>query len=220
MALVMFDLDGTLLDTAGEIAESTNRTLRDYGKPAVTGAQVRDWIGHGTGWLMRQAWTDVAGEPDAAQWPTIMATFIEHYFDCAGTDSQPYPDVMATLAELKRLGIARAVVTNKESRFTARILERHGMADLFDAVISGDTYPVKKPDPTVLYNCMRDLGVAAEQCLFVGDSSIDIATAKAAGVACWAVPYGYNMGAPIDSANPDRIVPTIKDVPNYFRGRA
>lgn len=220
MALVMFDLDGTLLDTAGEIAESTNRTLRDYQKPQVSAQQVRDWIGHGTGWLMRRAWTEVAGEPDAGQWPAVMSTFIQHYFECAGTDSKPYPDVLTTLAELKRLGIKRAIVTNKESRFTARILERHGLTAEFDLVISGDTYPVKKPDPTVIYNCMNDLGQSSADSLFVGDSSIDIATAKAAGVMCWAVPYGYNMGEPIASASPDRIVPTIKDVPNYFKGLA
>lgn len=220
MALVMFDLDGTLLDTAGEIAESTNRTLRDYQKPKVSAQQVRDWIGHGTGWLMRRAWTEVAGEPDAGQWPAVMSTFIRHYFECAGTDSKPYPDVLTTLAELKRLGIKRAIVTNKESRFTARILERHGLTAEFDLVISGDTYPVKKPDPTVIYNCMNDLGQSSAESLFVGDSSIDIATAKAAGVMCWAVPYGYNMGEPIASASPDRIVPTIRDVPNYFKGLA
>ena len=149
-----------------------------------------------------------------------MSTFIAHYYDCAGTDSQPYPDVLTTLAELKRLGVKRAIVTNKESRFTTRILERHGLADLFDAVISGDTYPVKKPDPTVIYNCIHDLGESSAESLFVGDSSIDIATAKAAGVTCWAVPYGYNMGQPIEKSAPDRIVPTIKDVPNYFKGLA
>jgi phosphoglycolate phosphatase len=220
MALVMFDLDGTLLDTAGEIAESTNRTLRDYGQSTVSAQQVRDWIGHGTGWLMRRAWTEVAGDPNSTDWPAVMATFVRHYFDCAGTDSQPYPDVLSTLDELKRLGIQRAIVTNKESRFTGRILERHGLTELFDAVISGDTYPVKKPDPTVIYNCMHDLGVAASECLFVGDSSIDVATAKAAGVMCWAVPYGYNMGEPIENAQPDRLVATIKDVPQYFKGLA
>ena len=220
MALVMFDLDGTLLDTAGEIAESTNRTLRDYGQSTVSAQQVRDWIGHGTGWLMRRAWTEVAGDPNSTDWPAVMATFVRHYFDCAGTDSQPYPDVLSTLDELKRLGIQRAIVTNKESRFTGRILERHGLTELFDAVISGDTYPVKKPDPTVIYNCMHDLGVTASECLFVGDSSIDVATAKAAGVMCWAVPYGYNMGEPIENAQPDRLVATIKDVPQYFKGLA
>ena len=218
MALVMFDLDGTLFDTAAEIAESANRTLVDYRLPTVSEQQVRDWIGHGTGWMMTQAWTAVAGAPEASIWPQVMNTFIGHYVECAGTLSRPYPDVMETLLELKHLGVKRAIVTNKETRFTQRILEKHAVQDAFDQVISGDTYPVKKPDPAVIYNCMRTFGVAAGECLFVGDSRIDVAPAKAAGVMCWAVPYGYNMGEPIESAGPDRIVPTIKDVPLYFKG--
>ncbi|MEN9772746.1 MAG: hypothetical protein RJA58_1389, partial [Pseudomonadota bacterium] len=104
MALVMFDLDGTLLDTAGEIADATNRTLVEFGHPQVSQDQVRDWIGHGTGWLMRQAWTHVAGAPNEADWSGIMDRFIVHYYDCAGTNSQAYPMVNETLAALKELG--------------------------------------------------------------------------------------------------------------------
>lgn len=218
MALVMFDLDGTLLDTVGEIADATNRTLADCQLPAVSTDQVRDWIGHGTGWLMRAAWTSVAGDPDADQWARVMKRFVGHYFDCAGSDSRPYPGVRNALAELQRLGIKRAVVTNKETRFTERILERHGLTECFDLVISGDTYPVKKPDPTVIYNCLAAFGMHAGEALFVGDSSIDVATAKAAGVVCWAVPYGYNMGEPIQAAEPDRIIATCEDVPSFFKG--
>jgi phosphoglycolate phosphatase len=218
MALVMFDLDGTLLDTASEIADATNRTLRDYRLPLVSEVQVRDWIGHGTGWLMRTAWTSVAGEPSSNEWDQVMTCFIGHYFDCAGSSSRPYSGVVPALAELQRLGIKRAVVTNKESRFTQRILERHGMAGSFDIVISGDTYPVKKPDPAVIYNCLSALGMHAGESLFVGDSSIDVATAKAAGVICWAVPYGYNMGESIESAHPDRIISTLEAVPSFFKG--
>lgn len=218
MALVMFDLDGTLLDTAAEIADAVNRTLAEFGRPPVSGEQVRNWIGHGTGWLMRQAWTSSAGQPNEEEWHRVMTRFIEHYFDCAGTSSTPYPYVLETLAELKSLGVMRAIVTNKEQRFTARILAKHGMADTFDLVICGDTLDVKKPDPAVLAHCMHSLGQAAGECLFVGDSEIDVATAKAAGVICWAVPYGYNMGNPIDQALPDRVVPNVQDVPNFFKG--
>jgi phosphoglycolate phosphatase len=149
-----------------------------------------------------------------------MEVFIHHYFECAGSDSKPYPDVLESLAHLQELGVKQAIITNKERRFTERILERHGLASNFDLVISGDTYAVKKPDPTVIYNCLNALNVTLGEALFVGDSSIDIATAKAAGVLCWAVPYGYNMGQPIENAAPDRIVPTIKEVPLFFKGLA
>lgn len=218
MALVMFDLDGTLFDTAGEITESANRTLRQYDLPMVTQDQVRDWIGHGTGWMMAQAWTSVAGAPNEAHWPEVMKAFIGHYYDCAGTNSPPYPDVLETLERLRVLGVKRAIVTNKESRFTDRLLQAHGLSDQFDHVVNGDTYPVKKPDPQVLYNCMNALGVVGTESLFVGDSWIDVQTAHAARVMVWAVPYGYNMGKPIASAEPDRVVPTIREVPLYFKG--
>ncbi len=218
MALVMFDLDGTLFDTAAEIADSTNRTLRDYGLAQVSQSQVRDWIGYGTAWLMAQAWRSVAGAPDETRWPEVMKKFIGHYFDCAGTNSKPYPDVLESLEELKRIGVKRAIVTNKESRFTDRLLQAHGLTDAFDMVVSGDSYAVKKPDPAVIYNCMNALGVVGPESLFVGDSFIDVQTARAARVMCWAVPYGYNMGQPIEEAQPDRIVSTIKEVPVYFKG--
>jgi phosphoglycolate phosphatase len=218
MALVMFDLDGTLFDTAAEIAESANRTLRDYGLPEVAVSQVRDWIGYGTGWMMTQAWTSVAGAPDEKRWPQVMEKFIAHYFDCAGTNSTPYPDVLESLETLRVFGVKCAIVTNKESRFTDRLLQAHGLLQAFDKVVSGDTYPVKKPDPAVIYNCMHALGMVGTESLFVGDSFIDIQTARAANVMCWAVPYGYNMGRPIEDAGPDRIVSTIKEVPVYFKG--
>jgi len=218
MALVMFDLDGTLLDTAGEIGDSVNRTLKEFGHSPVSDDDVRRWIGHGTGWLMQQAWAAAAGDSNENDWAYVMSRFIEHYYDCAGTSSHAYPYVLETLAALKALGVKRAVVTNKESRFTDRILIKHQLADHFDMVICGDTLPVKKPNPAVIFHCMNHLGQAAGECLFVGDSEIDVATAKAAGVTCWAVPYGYNMGRPIESAAPDLVVPNVKDVPNYFKG--
>ena len=84
-------------------------------------------------------------------------------------------------------------------------------------VVCGDTLSVKKPNPAVIQHCLDTLGVAQGEALFVGDSSIDMATAKAAGVLCWAVPYGYNLGRPIEETLPDRIVPDIREVPNFFR---
>jgi phosphoglycolate phosphatase len=124
--------------------------------------------------------------------------------------------VRETLAELQRTGIARAILTNKESRFTERVLQAHGLAECFDLVVSGDSLPTKKPDPSGLFHCIDSLGAAVGSCLFVGDSEIDVATAKAAGVVCWAVPYGYNHGQPIALANPDRLVDDIRPVPQYF----
>jgi phosphoglycolate phosphatase len=212
----MYDLDGTLLDTASEIAEATNLTLKEFNLQPVSQQQVRDWIGHGTGWLMKRAWEEQNGS-DKANWDEVMARFIHHYEATAGTTSVPFPFVLETLRKARDYGLKQAVVTNKETRFTNRILEKHGLTNLLDLVVCGDTLSVKKPNPAVIQHCLDTLGVAQGEALFVGDSSIDMATAKAAGVLCWAVPYGYNLGRPIADAMPDRIVPDIREVPNFFR---
>lgn len=216
MAVVMYDLDGTLLDTAGEIAQAVNLTLAEFGHEAVTEAQVRDWIGHGTGWLMKTAWQNTQGPLDAP-WDKVMARFVIHYDATAGTRSHVFPHVLDTLKRAREVGVKQAIVTNKESRFTERVLERHGLRDAFDIVICGDSLPVKKPDPAVIAHCLVQLGASAGEALFIGDSAIDVSTARAAGVVCWAVPYGYNLGRPIEDAMPDRVVPDIREVPGFFR---
>ena len=216
MAVVMYDLDGTLLDTAGEITLAVNQTLAEFGHETVTEEQVRDWIGNGTGWLMKTAWQQTQGPMDAP-WDKVMERFIFHYEATAGTQSNAFPHVLDTLRRAREYGVKQALVTNKESRFTERVLEMHGLKDAFDIVICGDSLPVKKPDPAVITHCLTHFGVTAGEALFVGDSEIDVSTAKAAGVICWAVPYGYNLGKPIETAQPDRIVPDIREVPNFFR---
>ena len=217
MALVMYDLDGTLLDTAGEITEAVNRTLRDFNHGSVTEQEVKRWIGHGTGFLMQQAWA-ATGASSHYNWETVMANFMGHYEATAGTMGKPYPMVMETLAEMKAKGFKQAVITNKECRYTQRIIEAHGLDQFMDMVICGDTLPIKKPHPGVIEHCLHNLDVMTGQSLFVGDSETDIATARAAGVVCWTVPYGYNHGRPIAMADPDRVVPDISYISSYFEG--
>lgn len=220
MALVMYDLDGTLLDTADEIAQAVNLTLNEFGLESVSVDQVRNWIGHGTGWLMKRAWEEQKGSADAvsdADWDKVMKRFVHHYEATAGTTSTPFPHVLETLRKARDYGVKQAVVTNKERRFADRILEKHGLTDQFDLVICGDSLSVKKPNPAVITHCLNTLGATQGESLFIGDSEIDVSTAKAAGVMCWAVPYGYNLGRPISEAMPDRIVPDIREVPNFFR---
>jgi phosphoglycolate phosphatase len=212
----MYDLDGTLLDTAGEIAHAVNLTLKDFGRAPVSEDDVRRWIGHGTGWLMQTAWKAAAGKADAS-WDDVMARFHHHYDQTAGTTSTAFPYVLETLQKARDYGVRQAIVTNKERRFTERVLQKHGLQDAFDMVICGDSLSVKKPDPGVIEHCLATLGATAGEALFIGDSDIDVSTARAAGVTCWAVPYGYNKGRPIEESNPDRIVPDIRDVPGYFR---
>jgi phosphoglycolate phosphatase len=208
---VMFDLDGTLIETAPEIADAVNLTLREVGHNTVTQQQVNDWIGHGTLELLIQALAYTQQMSDqqvrnSQELPGISATFNKHYQHCCGTRSHLYPQVRETLTALRDRDVRLAVVTNKESRFTHTVLEAHSLTAMFDVVVSGDTLPVKKPNPAGIAHCLGLFKATPERSLFVGDSSIDIATARNAGVAVWALPYGYNMGQPIAACAPDRII--------------
>jgi phosphoglycolate phosphatase len=209
--LVMFDLDGTLIETAPEICDAVNDTLKHFGLPEVTQDQVDRWIGHGTRELLIQALADVrkvtvetirASDTLAL----IAAEFDRHYQRRCGTRSHLYPQVREVLHLLRHQGVKLAVVTNKEGRYTQTVLDAHQLAPLFDRVVSGDTLPTKKPDPAGIQSCLDQFQVPAVRALFVGDSSIDVATARNAGVPVWALPYGYNMGQPIETCKPDRVI--------------
>lgn len=209
--LILFDLDGTLIETGPEIADAVNDTLRELQLAPVEEAQVTRWIGHGTRELLIQALAHRRGvsaeavrqSPDFAH---IETRFGVHYGQRCGTRSRLYPHVRESLAALRAAGVRLAVVTNKEGAYTARVLAAHGLDDAFDRVISGDTLPVKKPNPLAVHDCQLRFAVAAARTLFVGDSAIDVATARAAGVPVWCVPYGYNAGHPVADSQPDRII--------------
>ena len=209
--LVMFDLDGTLVETAPEIMDATNDTLRHFELAEVTQAQINAWIGHGTRELLISALAYVqqrgveAVRADALL-PAYLAEFDIHYQKRCGTRSHLYPQVRETLVALHAQGVKLAVVTNKDGRFTTIVLNAHQLMPLLHRVVSGDTMPIKKPNPAGIQSCLEQFGVAPERALFVGDSSIDVATARNAGVTVWALPYGYNMGQPIEACGPDRVI--------------
>lgn len=209
--LVMFDLDGTLIETAPEICDAVNDTLKHFGLPEVMQDQVDRWIGHGTRELLiqalafaRQLGVDAVRASDTL--PLIAAEFDRHYQRRCGTRSQLYPQVREALQQLRQQGVRLAVVTNKEGRYTQTVLAAHALVPLFDRVVSGDSLPTKKPDPAGIHSCLAQFEVRPERALFVGDSSIDVATARNAGVPVWALPYGYNMGQPIEDCAPDRVI--------------
>ena len=209
--LVMFDLDGTLIATAPEIFDAVNDTLSACALAPVSLQQVNDWIGHGTRSLLIQALAYSGGVSvdsvrSSANLGTVAAAFDGHYQRRCGTRSHLYPQVRETLTALKARGVKLAVVTNKEARYTRTVLDAHQLTPLLHQVVSGDTLPTKKPDPAGIHLCLAQFGIVPARALFVGDSSIDVATARNAGVAVWALPYGYNMGQPIEACAPDRVI--------------
>lgn len=214
--LVLFDLDGTLVHTAPEICDAVNDTLAQFGHPMLEQAQIELWIGYGTAELLAKAWLRSTRQADLAQvranvaFASALAEFNTHYQRRCGTRSLLYPYVRDVLQALNDAGVKLALVTNKESVFTHRVLDKHALTPFFDAIVCGDSLSSKKPDPQGVAHCMHRLGVQPEQSLFVGDSSVDVATARAASVAVWALPYGYNMGQPISACAPDRVIADLR----------
>ncbi|APW47382.1 HAD-IA family hydrolase [Rhodoferax antarcticus] len=212
--LVMFDLDGTLVETAPEIMDAVNDALQRFSLPEVTQKQVDDWIGHGTLELLVKALAQITGfAPETVRASALLNQIVPVYNMAynarCGTRSHLYPQVRETLVALREQRARLVVVTNKESRYTQVVLDVHQITSLFDMVISGDTFATKKPSPVGVNSCLERFSVAPERALFVGDSSIDVATARAAGVPVWMLPYGYNMGEPIAACAPDRVIQDI-----------
>lgn len=215
-ALVSFDLDGTLVDTAAEIAEAANRTLDDLALPRQAEATIALLIGAGTRELMRSLLRGVAGgaaiDADAARRDDALRRFAGHYDATAGSRCTAYPGALVAVDRLGRGGVRLACVTNKEARFSERVLAACGLDGAFDLVIGGDTLAVKKPDARVLGHAMRVLGVDRQATAHVGDSRIDVEAARNAGVTAWAVPYGYNGGEPVAASHPDRVFRDLGEV--------
>ena len=209
--LIMFDLDGTLVDSVPDLAVAVDKTLTELGRSPAGLDAVRTWIGNGAPVLVRRALAndlDHSGVDDtlAAQaLEIIMRAYAEkHEFTAV------YPGVRETLKWLQKMGVEMALITNKPERFVAPLLDEMKLGRFFRWIIGGDTMPQKKPDPAALFFVMKMAGIPASQSLFVGDSRSDVQAAKAAGVACVALSYGYNHGRPIAEENPALVIDDLR----------
>lgn len=201
--LVMFDLDGTLVDSVPDLAAAIDKTLRDLGRPAAGVVQVRNWVGNGARVLVRRA---LAGglqheHVDEALTEQALELFMQHYAD-NHVLTEVYPGVRPVLDWLREQQMEMAIVTNKPERFVAPLLDEKGLGGYFRWIVGGDTLPQQKPDPAALLHVLQLARVEAAQALFVGDSRNDVLAAKAAEVQCVALSYGYNHGRPIAEENP------------------
>ncbi|ERH51249.1 phosphoglycolate phosphatase [Ectopseudomonas chengduensis] len=211
--LVMFDLDGTLIDSVPDLAEAVDRMLVEMGRAPAGVEKVRDWVGNGARVLVRRA---LAGGLDhaavgEAETEEALARFLDIYADCHNLTAL-YPGVHELLEALSTAAVELAVVTNKPERFVAPLLEQVGLGGYFRWIIGGDTLPQQKPDPAALLQVMRLAGVEAAQSLFIGDSRNDVLAARAAAVPCIAVSYGYNHGRPIAEERPSLVVDSLAEL--------
>lgn len=210
--LLMFDLDGTLLDTAPQIAEAANQMLTALGRPPLPVTQISQYIGEGVHTLIKRCLTGQAyAEPEAALFARAEPLYQAAYAANAN-HSLPYPGVLAALQQLHQLGYTLACVTNKPEKFTRPLLETAGLARYLSAVVSGDSLPKKKPDPLPLWHVCQQLGVLPAEAMMVGDSETDIQAAQAAGCFVVTVPYGYNQGRDIDIRTVDATIAQLTEL--------
>jgi len=212
---VLFDLDGTLVETAPEISDAINALFGKLGLPRVQQGDVEKWVGFGEKRTLELALASSdAGRQRLERGidEQLLHDFDASYFAHCGKRSRVYPFVTEVLCALGAAGVQRALISNKEQRLAKKVLDAHGLTDDLELIICGDTLGKRKPDPLPIRHCLDYFGVARESAVMIGDSEIDVATARAAGIAAWAVTYGYNLGKPVAAAKPDRLLKNFSEL--------
>lgn len=209
---LLFDLDGTLVDSVADLAESLNAALAQNQLLNVTVEQVSTWVGNGTKVLVQRALTSMAAEDHQQQ---VLADFMAHYANSSHRASVPLPGAIEALEWAYGEGVPMAIVTNKPEAFALDVLAAQDLSGFFQAVIGGDTCATNKPDPEPLREAMRRLGVV--DAIMVGDSKTDVAAAKNAGLPVFAVQGGYNHGLPIADSDPDEVLLSLKQLPQMWQ---
>jgi phosphoglycolate phosphatase len=216
LAAVLFDLDGTLLDTLADIASALNRTMAEYGCAPLTEPEVRRMIGRGAPILIELAAISQGLVIEAAARTAMTERFFHHYgrLEESNEDSaRPYAGAAESLCTLHHAGLRTAVVTNKQHRFAAALLARLTMAQWVDVVVGGDTCPRRKPDPQPLLFACESLHVPPSAALMVGDSVNDVQAARAAGIPIVCVSYGYNEGRDARTLECDVLIDSLAELP-------
>jgi phosphoglycolate phosphatase len=204
-ATIVFDLDGTLVDTAPDLVAATNHVLADLGLPGISEHALRPLIGHGARFMVEHAIGPDAGKLSEHERKRLLDLFLDYYARNIAVGSRPFEGAVAALERFRGAGAKLAVCTNKTERISRALLEALGMSGLFSAVAGRDTFPVFKPHPDHLLGTIRLAGGDSERAVMVGDSRIDIAAAKAAGVPVVAVTFGYT-DTPVRELSPDRVI--------------
>ncbi len=206
----LFDLDGTLVDTAPDIGAALNHVLHRAGLEDVSEALTRHWIGHGARVLIREAVLHQGAPEDALD--ELHHSFLDYYERHIADRGAPYPHVVETLETLRERGARLAVVTNKMARLSVPLLEALDMAKLFDLVVGGDTAARPKPAADPALHACAAIGVDVADTLFVGDSETDVGCARAAGCDVVCVRDGYNHGIPAEELGADAVIDSFREL--------
>jgi phosphoglycolate phosphatase len=212
MCTIVFDLDGTLIDTAPDLIHTLNLVLTQEGLSAVPYATARNLIGGGAQVMVRRALAAEGRDATEAEMDRLYAAFIAYYSEHIADRSRPFPGLDSALNDLRAAGHALAVCTNKLEWLSLRLLKALNLTHRFAAICGPDTFGVMKPDPEVFRQTVRRAGGEPSRAIMVGDSKTDIHTGRAARVPVIAVDFGYT-DVPIASLLPDRIISSFSELP-------
>jgi phosphoglycolate phosphatase len=213
--VILFDLDGTLVDSAPDLVLALNHMLETLEREPFCTETIRTWVGNGAQTLVKRGLSgssvvDEAIDPELVS--QALNIFLGFYAQNLCVETVTYPNVPATLKTLKAKGYRLVIVTNKPYAFIDPLLEGLGLTDLFEFCIGGDSLSRHKPDPLPLLHVCERLGVTASECVMVGDSRNDIVAANAADMHSIGVSYGYNYGEKIDLYAPNRVVDDFSEI--------
>jgi phosphoglycolate phosphatase len=212
MLTIVFDLDGTLVDTAPDLIDTLNYTLKQHGLSVVPFETARPSIGGGARAMIENALASKGRESTPADVDRLYAAFVAHYAEHLADRSRPFPHVEAALDRLAADGCRLAVCTNKLEWLSKRLLDALRLSQRFAAICGQDTFGVLKPDPKMFRLTVERAGGEAKRAIMIGDSVTDIRTARAAHVPVVAVDFGYTA-VPIASLRPDRVISSFVQLP-------
>lgn len=193
---LVFDLDGTLVDTAPDLCNALNHVLDRIGRPTMPLSTMRNLVGHGARTMINDALEQSGTHPTGAEMAKHVDTFLAYYTDHIADESRPFPGVIEALKRFQDQGVKLGVCTNKREALSIQLLEALDLTGFFPVILGADSVPANKPDPGHLLATIDALGGNPTSCTFVGDSPTDVATAKAANVPIVAVRFGYTKLKP------------------------
>lgn len=211
---ILFDLDGTLIDSAPDLRTTVNKLLTREGRRDISLEETARFIGNGAQVLIERAFRATGEAVRREDLHALTRDFLSFYEGHETDETTPYPTALETLDTLRRKGYRLALVTNKPQGPTENILKEFAMTPFFDVVIGGDSVDRKKPDPQMLKQAMKEMGLKEEDCLMVGDSPNDIGAAINAQMASIAVSYGYRK-VPVEELGADHIIHRMEELLKY-----
>ena len=206
--IVGFDLDGTLIDTSGDLAAAVNHAIATIDRPPFPVEAIRPFVGKGAKVMLERA-LDASGGYDDATLARLLPVLLDYYQDNLSARSVPYPGLIAAMDALAAAGVKLAICTNKAERFTIPLIDQLGLTPRFASIVGGDTVGVAKPDPAPIRAMIERAG--GGRTIFIGDTINDIAGARNAGIPSVAVSFGF-LDGPVEDLEADAVIDHFDDL--------